>query len=227
MGGLAVVQDLQTQRQTLYRLHDQIPDLAEIVLPMVARSANAATAEMRERANRYAGMTAFRHPEFSYGYYRPRTWLEGEISPQALKEEGLTAGETYISSETGAFLSSAYRAFNRNRDGNTPVNALKPETLVQKLMARLRRLPGVSEAREIQYRTAVRDAIERIEVEIELSFQPAVNSPKIPFLGRAILLRDDRGVFELIGLRQRQSPAAAIQLIDRALDSAALPFRSR
>jgi general secretion pathway protein C len=31
MGGLAVVQDLKTQRQSLYRLHDQIPDVAEIV----------------------------------------------------------------------------------------------------------------------------------------------------------------------------------------------------
>jgi general secretion pathway protein C len=31
MGGLAVIQDLKTQRQSLYRLHDQIPDVGEIM----------------------------------------------------------------------------------------------------------------------------------------------------------------------------------------------------
>ena len=31
MGGLAVVHDLRTQRQSLYRLHDQIPDVGEVV----------------------------------------------------------------------------------------------------------------------------------------------------------------------------------------------------
>jgi hypothetical protein len=198
--------------------------LAELVLPMVARSANAAAAEIRERANRYVGMTAFRSPNFGYGYYRPRMWLEGDVSPQALREEGLTAGETFISPETGAFLSAAYRSFKSNRDGNVPVSALTPEALIQKLMSRLRRLPGVSDAREIQHLTTARNGIERVELEIELNFQPAVNSPRVPFLGRAVLLRNAAGVFELIGLRQRQSPPAAIQLLDRALESAALPF---
>lgn len=199
--------------------------IAEVVLPMVARSANAAAAEIRERANRYSGMTAFRNPNFGYGYYRPRMWLEGEVSPQALREEGLTSGETFISPETGAFLSSAYRSFKSNRDGKIPVNALTPEALIQKLMSRLRRLPGVSEAREMRRQTTMRNSIERVELEIELDFQPAVNSPRVPFLGRAVLLRNAAGVFELIGLRQRQSPPAAIQLIDRALESAALPFQ--
>ncbi|MFN0086374.1 MAG: SPOR domain-containing protein [Blastocatellia bacterium] len=199
--------------------------IAEAVLPMVARSVNAAAAEIRERANRYSGMTAFRHANYGYGYYRPRVWLEGDVSPQALREEGLTSGETFVSPETGAFLSSAYRNFRSNRDGNVPVRAITPEVLVQKLMSRLRRLPGVSDAREGLHRTTVRDGVERVEMDIELSFQPAVNSPRIPFIGRAVLLRSAAGVFELLGLRQRQSPAAAIQMIDRALESAALPFQ--
>jgi hypothetical protein len=201
-------------------------EIAGDVLKLVARSANAATDAMIERANSLKGLSAFRHAANGYAYYRPQYWRESEVSVDTLREEKIRSGEMFVSPEAGAFLSSAWRTFEAGpdglMDGAAPVSALTPEILIEKMMRKLRKLPGVSEARELRYSVLIKEGIERTEVELELTFRPNVDEPPLPFLGRAVLLRNAAGVFELIGLRQRQSAAIAAQLIDRAIASARL-----
>ncbi|MGH9839274.1 MAG: hypothetical protein ACREEM_10865, partial [Blastocatellia bacterium] len=194
-------------------------EVADDVLRLVARSADAVTVAVRERSN---GMVAFRSRESGYVYSRPRDWRERETTEEALHEERILSGELFIAPDATAFLSSGYRRFKEDYDGYVPVRGLTPAVLIEKLMGKLRRLPGVHEARAIRHAESRKDGVERIEVELELSFRPAANEPAVPFVGQALVLRDALGVFELIGLRSRFGPASAARIIEKSISSATM-----
>ncbi len=202
----------------LARLQAKI-EIAGDVLRLVARSADAAAIAVRERSS---GMVAFRSREAGYAYSRPRDWHESETTGEALREERIQSGELFIAPDATAFLSSGYRRFKADYDGYVPVSGLTPEVLIEKLMGKLRRLPGVHEARAIRHTETRKDGVERIEVELELSFRPAANEPAVPFVGQALVLHNARGVLELIGLRSRFGPASAARIIEKSISSAML-----
>jgi hypothetical protein len=195
--------------------------VADRVLRLAARSTDAAARAVRERSNRQ--MIPIRNRERGYAYNRPRDWRESETSAESLRQEGIAAGEMFVSPDAAAFLSSAFRSFQADFDGMTPVRALTPEVLIEKLLGKLRRLPGVNGARAIAHRTMRKEGVERIELELELSFRPTANDSSEVFAGQAVVLRNDSGVLELIGMRRgRNSTGAAQRLLDQSLSSATL-----
>lgn len=194
---------------------DRSINLPYEVLKLSARSIGAASAKLSSLA---PAMEPFRGRNNAYAFSRPRDWRENKAGASALREEELLAGEMFVSPESGAFLSSGYRRLA----ASAPRESIAPEALIDRLLWKLRRLPGVDDARETARKVSYEKGMLRAQIGLEVSFRPSLNDPPISFLGRAVILRNSEGVFELIGLRQSMSPANIARLIDRALDSATL-----
>jgi hypothetical protein len=199
---------------------DRAINLPYEILKLSARSVGAATAELSAIA---VNMAPFRSRNNEYTFSRPSDWRENAAGAGALREEQLLAGEMFVSPESDAFLSSGYRRITLR----TSRDSITPEALIDRLLWKLRRLPGVDDARETTRTISIEKGILRAQVGLEVNFRPSLNDPPIPFLGRAVILRNPEGIFELIGLRQPVSPSSTAKLIDLALDSAVLRTSSQ
>src|SRR5262249_9383843 len=149
-------------------------------------------------------------------------WRESSVDADALREEEALSGEIFVSPESEAFITSTYRSFKSGFDGTISTDEVTPEVLIEKLLRKIRRLPGVNEARETDRSVSVQKGFQRAEVGIEVSFRPTINDVSAPFVGRAVILRNSLGVFELIGLRQSLSTPATAKMIELSLRSAKL-----
>lgn len=192
------------------------PIPSENVFRLAAKSLNAAVVMT-------STMSAVRNNDNGYLYIRPRDWAARDVGSSVLREEGSRSGEMFISSEAGAFISTSYRRFeltpNGVMDGTVPVKDITPENLIERIMGKLRKLPGVSDVRDLRYSVRSMEGTERTEVALELKFSPSVDDAPVPFVGRAVMMRNAAGVLELIGLRQTTSNANVDEILEQTLAS--------
>jgi cell division septation protein DedD len=195
---------------------EAVPIPSEDVFRLAAKSLNAAVVMT-------STMSAVRNNDYGYLYLRPRDWAARDVGSSVLREEGSRSGEMFISSEAGAFISTSYRRFeltpNGVLDGTVPVKDITPENLIERIMGKLRKLPGVSDVRDLRYSVRSMEGTERTEVTLELKFSPSVDDAPVPFIGRAVMMRNAAGVLELIGLRQNPGTANVDEIIDQTLSS--------
>jgi cell division septation protein DedD len=208
-----------TPNQPTEKRNDLTPGLGDEVLKLAAKSVNAA-------ATTAVTMAAFRNNENGYVYLRPRDWSAKDVGSSVLREEGSRSGEMFISAEAGAFISTAYRRFESTPDGyvdgGIAVKDITPENLIERMMGKLRKLPGVSDVNELRYSVRMTEGVERTEVALELKFRPSVNDQPVPFVVRAVLVRNSTGLLELIGFRQNVKTSGVDSLIEQTLSSVKL-----
>ncbi len=160
----------------------------------------------------------FTDQSIGYSFDHPTSWDGGVIASREATEQNINGGALFRSSSDRAFLNVIW---NQLDQANNPEH--DNDMIVGLILRSMSSGEGTKEMKETSRRVVSMNGQIRTYLELRARFNLAGNTSNLDFAGRAIIVRNTRGILLVVAFYSSAAPADLPVVAERILDSVTLP----
>jgi hypothetical protein len=165
-----------------------------------------------------SGFLRFRDPKIGYSFDYPDYWTGQPLSDKEANDQRMNAGAMFSSQKDSAFISAIWNELDK-------ANNLSNENdlIVDVILRSMSASDGISKLEETARRVENRDGLIKTYLDLKAVFQTQEQSAPLDFLGKAVIVRANRGILLVATFYAKDSSANVAASIDKIIASAHAP----
>jgi len=164
------------------------------------------------------GFLRFRDPKTGYSFDYPEYWTGQSLSDKEASEQRMNAGAMFSSQKDTAFLSAIWNELDK---ANNTSN--ENDLIVDVILRSMSSSDGISKLEETGRRVENRNGLIKTYLELKAVLQTPEQASPLDFLGKAVIVRANRGILLIATFYAKDSPPNVAESIDRIIASARPP----
>ncbi|HEV2664977.1 MAG TPA: SPOR domain-containing protein [Blastocatellia bacterium] len=165
-----------------------------------------------------SGFLRFRDPKIGYSFDYPDYWTGQPLSDKEATEQRMNAGAMFSSQKDSAFISAIWNELDK-------ANSLSNENdlIVDVILRSMSASDGISKLEETTRRVENRDGLIKTYLDLKAVFQTQEQSAPLDFLGKAVIVRANRGILLVAAFYSKDSAPNVAAAADKIIASARAP----
>jgi len=165
-----------------------------------------------------SGYLRFRDPKIGYSFDYPDYWTGQPLSDKEASDQRMNAGAMFSSQKDSAFISAIWNELDK-------ANNLSNENdlIVDVILRSMSASDGISKLEETARRVENRDGLIKTYLELKAVFQTQEQSAPLDFLGKAVIVRANRGILLVATFYSKDAAANVAAAADKIITSARAP----
>jgi SPOR domain len=165
-----------------------------------------------------SGFLRFRDPKIGYSFDYPDYWTGQPLSDKEANEQRMNAGAMFSSQKDSAFISAIWNELDK-ANNLTNENDLIVDVILRSMSAS----DGISKLEETARRVENRDGLIKTYLDLKAAFQTQEQSTPLDFLGKAVIVRANRGILLVATFYPKDAAANVSAAADKIIASARPP----
>ncbi|HEY7184069.1 MAG TPA: SPOR domain-containing protein [Blastocatellia bacterium] len=165
-----------------------------------------------------SGFLRFRDPKIGYSFDYPDYWVGQSLSDKEANEQRMNGGAMFSSQQDSAFLSVIWNELDK---ANNLAN--ENDLIVDVILRSMSASDGISKLEETARRVENRDGLIKTYLELKAVLQTPEQSTPLDFLGKAVIVRANRGILLVATFYAKDSSPNVAASIDKIIASAHAP----
>ena len=165
-----------------------------------------------------SGFLRFRDPKIGYSFDYPDYWTGQPLSDKEANDQRMNAGAMFSSQKDSAFISAIWNELDK-------ANNLSNENdlIVDVILRSMSSSDGISKLEETARRVENRDGLIKTYLDLKAVFQTQEQTAPLDFLGKAVIVRANRGILLVATFYSKDSAANVAAAVDKIIASARAP----
>jgi hypothetical protein len=164
------------------------------------------------------GFQRFRDPKIGYSFDYPDYWTGQPLSDKEATEQRMNAGAMFSSQKDSAFISAIWNELDK---ANNLAN--ENDLIVDVILRSMSASDGISKLEETARRVENRDGLIKTYLDLKAVFQTQEQSAPLDFLGKAVIVRANRGILLVATFYAKDSAPNVSAAADKIIASARPP----
>lgn len=160
----------------------------------------------------------FTDPSIGYSFEHPQSWEGGVLASREANEQNINAGALFRSSPDRSFLNVIW---NQLDQANSPDH--DNDMIVELILRSMSSGDGTREMKETARRVVNANGQVRTYLDLRAKFDLPGNSSNLDFSGKAVIVRNTRGILLVVTFYSKAAPTDVPEVVDRILASVTLP----
>jgi len=165
-----------------------------------------------------SGFLRFRDPKIGYSFDYPDYWTGQPLSDKEANEQRMNAGAMFSSQKDSAFISAIWNELDK---ANNLAN--ENDLIVDVILRSMSASDGISKLEETARRVENRDGLIKTYLDLKAVFQTQEQSAPLDFLGKAVIVRANRGILLVATFYSKDAAANVAAAADKIISSARPP----
>jgi SPOR domain len=165
-----------------------------------------------------SGFLRFRDPKIGYSFDYPDYWTGQPLSDKEASEQRMNAGAMFSSQKDSAFISAIWNELDK---ANNLAN--ENDLIVDVILRSMSASDGISKLEETARRVENRDGLIKTYLDLKAVFQTQEQSAPLDFLGKAVIVRANRGILLVATFYSKDSAPNITAAVDKIIASARPP----
>jgi SPOR domain len=165
-----------------------------------------------------SGFLRFRDPKIGYSFDYPDYWTGQPLSDKEANEQRMNAGAMFSSQKDSAFISAIWNELDK---ANNLAN--ENDLIVDVILRSMSASDGISKLEETARRVENRDGLIKTYLDLKAVFQTQEQSAPLDFLGKAVIVRANRGILLVATFYSKDSAPNIAAAADKIIASARPP----
>jgi SPOR domain len=165
-----------------------------------------------------SGFLRFRDPKIGYSFDYPDYWTGQPLSDKEANDQRMNAGAMFSSQKDSAFISAIWNELDK---ANNLAN--ENDLIVDVILRSMSSSDGISKLEETARRVENRDGLIKTYLDLKAVFQTQEQSAPLDFLGKAVIVRANRGILLVATFYSKDSAATIAAAADKIIASARAP----
>ena len=165
-----------------------------------------------------SGYLRFRDPKIGYSFDYPDYWTGQSLSDKEANEQRMNAGAMFSSQKDSAFISAIWNELDK---ANNLAN--ENDLIVDVILRSMSASDGISKLEETARRVENRDGLIKTYLDLKAVFQTQEQSAPLDFLGKAVIVRANRGILLVATFYSKDAAANVSAAADKIIASARAP----
>jgi hypothetical protein len=165
-----------------------------------------------------SGFLRFRDPKIGYSFDYPDYWTGQPLSDKEATEQRMNAGAMFSSQKDSAFISAIWNELDK---ANNLAN--ENDLIVDVILRSMSASDGISKLEETARRVENRDGLIKTYLDLKAVFQTQEQSAPLDFLGKAVIVRANRGILLVATFYSKDSAPNITAAVDKIIASARPP----
>jgi hypothetical protein len=165
-----------------------------------------------------SGFLRFRDPKIGYSFDYPDYWTGQPLSDKEASEQRMNAGAMFSSQKDSAFISAIWNELDK---ANNLAN--ENDLIVDVILRSMSASDGISKLEETARRVENRDGLIKTYLDLKAVFQTQEQSAPLDFLGKAVIVRANRGILLVATFYSKDAAANITSAVDKIIASARAP----
>jgi hypothetical protein len=165
-----------------------------------------------------SGFLRFRDPKIGYSFDYPDYWTGQPLSDKEANEQRMNAGAMFSSQKDSAFISAIWNELDK---ANNLAN--ENDLIVDVILRSMSASDGISKLEETARRVENRDGLIKTYLDLKAVFQTQEQSAPLDFLGKAVIVRANRGILLVATFYSKDAAANITSAVDKIIASARAP----
>jgi hypothetical protein len=161
---------------------------------------------------------SFTDPSIGYTFDHPKSWDGGVLASREVSEQNINGGALFRSSTDRAFLNVIW---NQLDQANNPEH--DNDMIVSLILRSMSSGEGTKEMKETSRRVVSSNGQIRTYLDLRARFDLAGNTSNLDFSGKAVIVRNARGILLVVTFYSNVAPTDLPAVADRILASVILP----
>jgi hypothetical protein len=163
------------------------------------------------------GFLRYQDPRVGYSFDYPNYWTGQPLSDREASEQRMNAGAVFTSPKDGAFLYTVWNALDK---ANNPAN--ENDLIVEVILKSMSAGNG-ARLEETARRVETRNGVIKTYVDLKAAFQTQGQNIPLDFLGKAVIVRANRGILLVASFYSKDAPETAEPTAEMIIASARAP----
>jgi hypothetical protein len=151
-----------------------------------------------------SGFLRFRDPKIGYSFDYPDYWTGQPLSDKEANDQRMNAGAMFSSQKDSAFISAIWNELDK---ANNLAN--ENDLIVDVILRSMSASDGISKLEETARRVENRDGLIKTYLDLKAVFQTQEQTAPLDFLGKAVIVRANRGILLVATFYAKDSAASA------------------
>jgi hypothetical protein len=165
-----------------------------------------------------SGFLRFRDPKIGYSFDYPDYWTGQPLSEKEASDQRMNAGAMFSSQKDSAFISAIWNELDK---ANNLAN--ENDLIVDVILRSMSASDGISKLEETARRVENRDGLIKTYLDLKAVFQTQEQSAPLDFLGKAVIVRANRGILLVATFYSKDAAANVAAAADKIIGSARPP----
>ncbi len=163
------------------------------------------------------GFLRFQDPKIGYSFDYPNYWMGQPLTDKEASEQRMSAGAVFTSQRDAAFLYTVWNEFDK---ANNPANE---NDLIVDVILRGMSASNGTKLEETARRVEARNGLIKTYVDFKAAFQTQGQTAPLDFLGKAVIVRANRGIMLVVTFYSKDSAPNAEVAADMIIASVRAP----
>jgi len=164
------------------------------------------------------GFLRYQDPKIGYSFDYPNYWMGQPLTDKEASEQRMSAGAMFTSQKDAAFLTAVWNELDK---ANNPSN--ENDLIVEVILRSMSSSDGTTKLEETARRVESRNGLIKTFLDLKAVFQTQGQSAPLDFLGKAVIVRANRGILLVAAFYAKDSPSNAAIATDQIIASARAP----
>jgi len=165
-----------------------------------------------------SGFLRYQDPKSGFSFDYPNNWMGQPLSDKEASEQRMSAGAMFTSQKDAAFLTAIWNELDK---ANNPAN--ENDLIVEVILKSMSSSDGTTKLEETARRVEARNGLIKTYLDLKAVFQTQGQSAPLDFLGKAVIVRANRGILLVAAFYSKDSPSNAANATDQIIASAHAP----
>jgi len=165
-----------------------------------------------------SGFLKYQDPKTGFSFDYPNYWMGQSLTDKEASEQRMSAGAMFTSQKDAAFLTAVWNELDK---ANNPAN--ENDLIVEVIMRSMSSSDGTTKLEETARRVESRNGLIKTYLDLKAVFQTQGQSAPLDFLGKAVIVRANRGILLVAAFYSKDSPSNAAIATDQIIASARAP----
>ena len=165
-----------------------------------------------------SGFLKYQDPKTGFSFDYPNYWMGEPLSDKEASDQRMSAAARFTSQKDAAFLTAVWNELDK---ANNPAN--ENDLIVEVILRSMSSSDGTTKLEETARRVESRNGLIKTYLDLKAAFQTQEQSAPLDFLGKAVIVRANRGILLVAAFYSKDSPSNAAIATDQIIASARAP----
>lgn len=165
-----------------------------------------------------AGFVRFQDSGVGYSFEHPAHWTGGPLKLEEAKAQRVNAGALFTSAEDSAFLNAIWNELDK---ANSPTN--DNDLIVDVILRSMKSGDGTQSMEEVSRQVKNEQGAVKTYLNLRAKFQTQGQNAPLDFLGKAVIVRANKGILLVVAFYAKDGPAAVANTADKIIASVRAP----
>ncbi len=165
-----------------------------------------------------SGFLKYQDPKSGFSFDYPNYWNGQPLSEKEASDQRMSAGAMFTSQKDAAFLTAVWNELDK---ANNPAN--ENDLIIEVILRSMSSSDGTTKLEETSRRVEARDGMIKTYLDLKAAFQTQGQNAPLDFLGKAVIVRANRGILLVAAFYSKDSPSNAAIATEQIITSARAP----